>query len=69
MSELHELMQDDGGHWYVIPVVYKDTFNEMMRRGWTEITDDGYKLLEEWRVDGPHSVQFMWPRKQPDTED
>lgn len=57
----YELMQDNDAHWYCVPVEYKDTFNEMMRIEWDEITKEGWKALDEWRVDGPHSVQFLLP--------
>ena len=60
MAELHQLMQDNDGHWYAVPVVYKDTFNTMMECEWDEITDEGYVQLEKWRVDGPHAVSFMY---------
>ena len=60
MAELHQLIQDNDCHWYVVPVVYLDTFREMMKCEWDEITEDGYAMLDEWRVDGPHAVSFMW---------
>lgn len=61
MSDLHQLMQDDDGHWYCVPVVYIDTFNAMMEGEWDEITKEGYEALDSWRVDGPHKVNFMLP--------
>ena len=62
-QELHQLMQDNDGHWYCVPIVYRDTFNEMMNIEWDEITKEGSNALDDWRVDGPHAVEFMWYKK------
>jgi hypothetical protein len=63
MAELHQLIQDDESNWYVVPVVYLDTFNAMMDCDYDEITKEGYSQLDKWRVDGPHAVSFMWDEK------
>ena len=59
--ELHQLMQDNDCHWYVVPVADKELFEDMMECEWDEITEAGFKLLEKWGVDSPASVEFMWP--------
>ena len=61
MPELHQLLIDDEGNWYVVPAVYADTFYAIMECDYDEVADEGWKQLDEWRVDNPHDVKFMWP--------
>lgn len=61
MSELSQLIQDNDCHWYVVPVVYLDTFKALLECEWDEITKEGYEALDKWRVNAPHDVNFMWP--------
>lgn len=53
-------MHDDNCHWYVVPVKHVDTFYAIVEN-YEDITEEGDKLLDKWRVDGPYDVEFMWP--------
>lgn len=52
MKSANILVQDDDGHWYVIPSEYEDTFEK-----WVSSDDPE---IPKWcdRVDNPHRVQF-----------
>lgn len=56
-SDLHRLVDDDDGHWYVIRVEEEKSFAQ-----WLDAAPywEGYKGkdFDQCRVDGPHTVQF-----------
>jgi hypothetical protein len=54
----HRLIQDDDGHWYIIPVGHEQVFQR-----WVDAMTKGSRHLpanfEPVQVDGPHTVVFM----------
>jgi hypothetical protein len=49
----HKLIQDDDGHWYVIPIHLETSFND-----WNSYYGKAAMHFDEYRVDGPHRIIF-----------
>lgn len=61
MEVLHQLGQDDDGHWYCVPVNDIKVFNDILELDWDELSSVDWDCLSRWRVDGPHQINFRYP--------
>lgn len=59
----HRLIQDDDGHWYIIPYDFVDEFHDWIDGSFEVLTttmDDPIDF-DQFRINGPHTLKiYSW---------
>lgn len=63
MSDRYCLKQDDDCHWYLIPVLRLQNFEEWLAAG-PYYEDYEGEEFDSCRIDGPHRLTFTDPKEE-----
>jgi len=58
MKQPHYLVQDDDGHWYLIPESYRERFEEVIGMNDEAPARELTKMMR-YAVDGPQAIRIL----------
>lgn len=54
-----QLLQDNDGHWYLVPEAKIVSFHDALALFTDDPDDDSFESFGEYQVDGPHRLRIL----------